>query len=163
MMISWYAIYTKPGCEARVSSRLYGSGFRVLNPLLKERKLYRRKLREVVSPLFPCYIFAELDLQAHYRLVKYTRGVRQIVGNEAAPQPVPGQIIDSILSRMENGLISVRREEFSPGECVSIKGGAFEGFEALFEREMGSSERVSILLKALNARITLDRALLARL
>ncbi len=135
----------------------------MLNPLLRERKLYRRKLRYVVSPLFPCYIFAELDLPAHYRLIKYTRGVRQIVGNEAAPQPVPGQIIDSILGRMENGVVALKREAFSPGESVSIKGGAFEGFEALFEREMGSSERVSILLKALNVRVILDRALLARI
>ncbi|MBE7414078.1 MAG: hypothetical protein HS130_02135 [Deltaproteobacteria bacterium] len=162
-MMNWYAIYTKSGCEERVSSRLNGAGFSVLNPLLKERRLYRRKLQEVVSPLFPCYIFAELNMPAHYRLIRYTRGVRQIVGNEAAPLPVPDAVIGSILGRMENGLVAVRRDEFSPGESVAIKGGAFEGFEALFEREMSGSEKVSILLKALNARIILDRALLARL
>lgn len=161
-MTDWYAIYTKPGWEGRVASRLRGSGFRMLNPLLKERRLYRRKLQEVVSPLFPCYIFAEIDLPAHYRLIRYTRGVRRIVGTEYAPAPVPGAIIDSIAGRMEDGVVVLRREEFSPGEDVLIKGGAFEGFEALFEREMNGSERVSILLKALNARIILDRALLAR-
>lgn len=161
-MQNWYAIYTKPRAERAVADKLSECGFSVLSPLLKERKLYRRKLQEVVTPLFPCYIFANLDIDRNYRLVKYTRGVRSIVGTAYAPAIVPDAMISSMLGRMENGIITLRAPEFHPGDEVFIRAGAFEGFEALFERELNGTERVSILLKALNARITLDRALLSR-
>lgn len=161
-MTNWYAIYTKSGCEGRIAARLGGSGFKVLSPMFRTRRLYRRKLQDVVSPLFPCYIFAELEMPSHYRLIKYTRGVRQIVGTEHAPTAVPDTIIDSIMSRMDNGIITLNEQAFSPGESVIIKGGPFEGFEAIFERDLSGSERVGILLKALNARIILDRAFLAK-
>lgn len=160
-MQNWYAIYTKPKAERAVAEKFSDCGFTVLSPLLKERKIYRRQLKDVVSPLFPCYIFVNVDIMRNYRLVKYTRGVRSIVGTAYAPSIVPEQIIKSMLDRMEGGLITAR-QEFHPGEEVIIRAGAFEGFEALFDRELHGSERVSILLKALNAKVTLDRALLAR-
>lgn len=162
-MQNWYAIYTKPKSELAVAGKLSDCGFTVLSPLLKERKVYRRKLQEMITPLFPCYIFANLDISRTYRLVKYTRGVKSIVGTAYAPAIVPDAIISSILDRMEDGIITVKTPEFRSGDEVIIRAGAFEGFEALFERELNGTERVSILLKALNARITLDRGLLSRL
>lgn len=162
-MLNWYAIYTKPRYERVVAEKLSNCGFNILNPLMKEKKVYRRKLQEVITPLFPCYIFVNLDIIRYSRLVKYTRGVKSIVGTAYTPAIVPDAIINSMLDRMENGIITtVRIPEYHSGDEVIIRAGAFEGFEALFERELNGTERVSILLKALNARITLDRALLSR-
>jgi len=160
-MQNWYAIYTKPRAERTVAEKFADCGFTVLSPLLKERRIYRRQLKDVVSPLFPCYIFVNVDIERNWRLVKYTRGVRSIVGTAYAPSVVPEPIIKSMLDRMAGGLITAR-QQFVPGEEVIIRAGAFEGFEALFDRELSGSDRVSILLKALNAKVTLDRALLAR-
>lgn len=159
-MLKWYLIYTKPKSEDTVTTRLEGCGFEVFNPKLRERKVVRRKLTDVVSPFFPCYIFVRFRIPESHRLIKYTRGVRKIVGSENLPTPVHQDIIDSIKRRMEDGLVKVSPKKFSPGDSVHIKGGPFEGLEAVFIREMHGLERVSLLLKAINARVVVDSAFL---
>ncbi|MCK5237680.1 MAG: hypothetical protein KAR06_11950 [Deltaproteobacteria bacterium] len=159
-MLNWYLIYTKPKYEDIVSARLSGSDFEVFNPKLKERKSIRRKVVEVISPLFPCYIFVKTDLTANYRLLKYTRGIRRIVGTESLPAPVHQNIIDTIRASMEDGIVTVKPHRFLSGEEVEIKAGPFEGLEAIFICEMKGMERVSILLKEIDARVVIDGALL---
>lgn len=160
-MMEWFLAYTKPKHEDSVEYRLKGAGFEVLNPKLRERKLYRRKITDVQSPLFPCYVFIRFDRLNDYHLIKYTRGIKWVLCNENGPASIKNEIIDSIQARLENGSITIKNG-FEPGEKVVIKGGPFEGFNAVFEKEMKGSERVSILLKAINVRVVVDSSLLAR-
>ena len=157
----WYLVYTKPRAEDGVERKLADAGFEVLNPKLKERKLVRRRLKDAVTPLFPCYVFVRFDIYKNFRLVKYTRGVNKLVGSESAPTPVSDEIVSSIMKRVEGGFVSIR-ESFEAGESVSIKAGPFEGLDAVFEQEVKDTERVSILLKAVNARVVVDKAFLKK-
>ena len=161
-MPNWYLVYTKPSKEDFVADKFIERGFDVVNPKIRERKYIRRKLREVISPLFPCYIFVRFDVPKDYHLVKYTRGVRRIVGVEGMPSVVPEWIIETVIEKTKNGPITVKPNSLKPGEKVLIKGGPFEGLDAVFEKELKGQERVCILLNAINARIVIDRALLAR-
>ena len=161
-MINWFLIYTKPGCEDSVSSKFVENGFEVLNPKIEERRYIRRKLQDVVSPLFPCYMFVQFETPKHYRLIKYTRGVKSIVGAGDIPSVVSERIIDQIRARMEGGVIHIQPDRFTPGEEVSIKAGPFEGLDAVFEKELKGSERVSILLRTVNARVVVDASILKR-
>jgi len=157
-MQSWYLIYTKPKCEDNVEVLLTGAGFEVLNPKIQERKFTRRKAAEVISPLFPCYVFARFDKIRDYHLVRYTRGIKWVLRNENGPAEVQDSVVDSIYSRLENGVVLVRNT-FMPGQEVLVKGGPFEGFGAIFEREMSGMERVSILIKTINVRLVIDRCM----
>lgn len=161
-MLNWFLVYTKPHNEDSVAGRLCNAGFEVLNPKLKERKYYRRKLVEMTSPLFPCYIFVKFDRLKDYHLMKYTRGVRFVLKDENGPAAIKDEIISSIVNRMENGVITIKAGRFKPGDAVIVKGGHLEGFEAVFEKEMKGIERVSILLKAINIRVIVDGALLEK-
>lgn len=161
-MLNWFLIYTKPRCEDSVSGRFVENGFEVLNPKIEERRHIRRKLQDVVSSLFPCYIFVRFDNPNDYRLIKYTRGVKSVVGPENIPSAVPEDIIGKIRERMDGGLIRIQPGSFICGEDVSIQAGPFEGLEAVFEKELKGSERVSILLKAVNARVVVDASILKR-
>ena len=160
-MMRWYLIYTKPRNEDDVTRKFADRGFEIVNPKLKERKVLRRKLQEVVSPLFPCYIFVKFDNPKDYNLIKYTRGVRKVLGTENAPTVVSEEIIASINNRMEEGVVTIR-PRFQPGEEILIKAGPFEGMDAIFERELKGIERVSILLKTINVRLVIDGAVLAK-
>ena len=62
---------------------------------------------------------------------------------------------------MRDGIITIK-PKFKPGEEVLIKGGPFQGLNAVFEKELKGIERVSILLKTINARLVVDSALLAK-
>jgi len=161
-MLNWFLIYTKPRHEDSVSGKFVENGFEVLNPKIEERRYIRRKLQDVVSPLFPCYIFVRFDNPNDYRLIKYTRGVKSVVGPEHIPSAVPEDIIGQIKERMEGGVIHMRPGSFAAGEDVSIQAGPFEGLEAVFEKQLKGSERVSILLKAVNARVVVDASILKR-
>ncbi|MEE9542447.1 MAG: transcription termination/antitermination NusG family protein [Thermodesulfobacteriota bacterium] len=161
-MQNWYLIYTKPKSEEMVATKFLDSGFEVLNPKIRERKHVRGRFQERTSSLFPSYIFVRLDIFKHYRLVKYTRGVRKIVGTENVPTVVPAQIVHAILARMADGFINITAPEFAEGEPVNIDGGHLDGFEAIFEEPVKNSERVIVLLKTINARVVIDGALLKR-
>ena len=155
-MQNWHLIYTKPKNEDFVEHRLQSAGFEVLNAKLKQRRYLRRRLQDAVSPLFPCYLFARFDTLNDYRLIKYTRGIKNIVGAEWLPTVVPDEIINSIWEREEQGVITVMPPSFERGEEVLIKDGPFQDFEAVFQREIKGIERVCILLKAINARLIVD-------
>ncbi len=161
-MENWHLIYTKPKSEDSVSNKLAGCGFEIFNPKIKERRCIRRKVREVVSSLFPCYIFVKFDIPRSYRLIKYTRGIKRIVGTERVPTPVHNDIIESVRRRMEDGVVSMTPCTFTPGDRVEIKAGQFEGLNAVFGRELKGSERVSVLLQAINARVVVDGAVLQK-
>ncbi len=161
-MLNWHLVYTKPRNEDVVSYRFNDAAMEVFNPKIRERRVIRRKLQTIITPLFPCYIFVKFDMEENYRLVKYTRGVRRIVGCGNAPQAVPEDIISSIKERMEEGVINLSPVEFKAGEDVVVKDGPFRGLQAIFEREMKETERVSILLKEINARVVVDRAFLVK-
>lgn len=161
-MVNWYLVYTKPKNEDIVSQKFVEAGFQVLNPKLKERKVYRRKLQDIISPLFPCYIFVRFNGSNDYRLIKYTRGVKSIVGTVSEPSIVPDEIIESISARIKDSVVTLKPEELVKGEEVIISSGPLEGLSAIFERELKGTERVSILLMAINAKVSVDRALIQK-
>lgn len=159
-MENWFLTYTKPKCEDMVATRLSGAGFAVLNPKVRERKFSRGKVMEAVSPLFPSYVFVRFEKFRDYHLIRYTRGIKWVLAGEDGPAEISEGIIESITSRIEDGFVSIR-PTFTPGQNVLVKGGPFEGFAAVFEREMSGMERVSVLLKAINVRLVIDRSMIA--
>jgi transcriptional antiterminator RfaH len=159
-MENWYLIYTKPKCEDMVEGKLSGAGFTVLNPKVRERKFSRGKITDAVSPLFPSYVFAKFEKYRDYHLIRYTRGIKWVLSNEEGPAEIPDRIVDSIVERIEDGFVKIR-SSFTQGQNVIIKGGPFEGFTAVFEKEMSGMERVCLLLKAINVRLVIDRSMVA--
>ena len=84
--------------------------------------------------MFPCYLFARLDLQRDYFEVKYLAGVSGLVSAGSDPIVVPAAIINEIRSRGINDVVEIREEPFDKGQQVRVVEGAFRGFEAIFDR-----------------------------
>jgi transcription antitermination factor NusG len=136
----------------------------VLNPKLKRKRYIRGRLAEVIETLFPSYVFIKINLMAHYRMVKYTRGVRRFVGdNSGNPMVVDEDIINLIKKRTHGGVLTLDQTQFREGDEVLIKDGPFTGFKGIFKKEINAGERVMILLKTLayQANIEIDRNFLA--
>ncbi len=148
----WYALSTKPRHEHQAASSLETLGVQTLCPRLMRRKIVRRKWRDVLSPLFPGYIFARFDPNASFRAVSYARGVRKIVSFGNTPVIVDEDIITGIKARMVEGYVMVTPTSLSPGQTVRIQSGPLEGQEAIFEREMSDHQRVVLMLNAIAAR-----------
>lgn len=162
--MNWYAIHTKPGREESVAARLRGAGIELYSPRLQARRYLRGRCRDVVEPLFPCYLFARFDPDSCLWMITYTRGVRKVVGSAGAPWPVSPEIIDLIRSQESGGLIPARYDEFREGDLVEITHGPLAGLAGVFSRPLKGNERVLLLLHAMKyeAKVVVHRASLTR-
>lgn len=148
----WYAIHTHPKEEDRATNNLNAWKVETFNPKIRERRLnpftgapiYEKK------PLFPRYIFARFEASTLLSKIVFTRGVRQVVGFGNGPVPVEDEIINFIKDRMdEDGLIHLG-EELKRGDLVTVQDGLLGELSGILEREIKGTDRVKILLNAIN-------------
>ncbi|MEN6559721.1 MAG: transcription termination/antitermination NusG family protein [Acidobacteriota bacterium] len=139
-MERWYVINTRPKKEGQVERLFIEGGFTIYCPK------YVREKR--VVPFFPGYAFLRFEFPRQYQMVKYTRGVKRVVGNDDGPVPIPGEIVEGIRGRERDGLIVFERygEEPAVGDEIEVVEGPLKGLKGIFRKEAGDSERVMILL-----------------
>ena len=139
-MPAWFVLNTKPKKEAQVERLFREGGFTVYCPK------YLREKR--ISPFFPGYAFLYFDFPGQYQTVKYTRGVKRIVGGDDGPTPVPEEVVSGIRAREKDGLIDFERygEEPAVGDEIEVVEGPLKGLRGIFKKEIGDHERVMILL-----------------
>ncbi len=154
-MKKWYVVYTKPKAEDATAPLLGNAGVEVLNPKIKIKKYIRKKYVCSIEQLFPCYLFASFDAVSESHMIRYTRGVKYIIGKEN-PLPVFPEIIEAIRERMDGDIVKPQPANFEKGERVLIKEGPFKDFYGVFEREMPGKERSMILLEALHCAVDIE-------
>lgn len=161
--MQWYAVYTKPKREGDVAYSLENAGLEVFNPMLKQKKYLQGAYRDIIGPLFPCYIFVRFEPTTASHMIKYTRGVRRIVGGDS-PWPVSDEIIDLIRSHEEDGIITIKPPELRQGDKVTIKDGPLQGLTGIFEKDINGQERIVLLLTAIEyqARVIIEKAFLTK-
>ena len=139
-MKNWFVLNTKPKKEFQVEKMFIEGGFKVYNPVYS----YENKIKV----FFPGYEFIYFDFPAQYRMVKYTRGVKRVIGNEEGPIPMEKEIIEQIKAREVNGYIELLKYGVEPevGDEIEVVEGPMKGLRGVFKRELSENERVLILL-----------------
>ena len=139
-MKNWFVLNTKPKKEHQVERLFTEGGIEIYNPK------YLHETR--VKPFFPGYQFIHFDFPLQYQLVRYTRGVKRVVGNREGPIPVPEEIILGIKAREEDGLIELFKygEEPELGDEIEVVEGPLKGLKGVFKRDLPEKDRVLILL-----------------
>jgi transcriptional antiterminator RfaH len=159
----WYAVRTHPKQEDRAEFNLRAWQVETFNPKLRERRYneFSGKPSDRVKAMFPNYIFARFDAERLLGKVWYTRGVQSVLGFGDGPAPVAGELIDLIKSKVgDDGCVNLV-EELQPGDEVMVKSGPMKNLLGVFERGVKSTDRVIILLTAVNsqARVMVERHL----
>ncbi len=155
-MKRWYALYTKPKMEHQVSTLLDKKGIHTYLPLMEV--LDKKGHTWVRQPFFPCYLFAQADLDVVGRgALAWTPGLRRLVGFGGEPAVVGDDIIAVLQKRLEakrgRRLLD---ERFRPGERVVIKTEPFQGLEAVFAEALSASGRVRVLLNYLGRQMSCE-------
>jgi transcriptional antiterminator RfaH len=148
----WYCLKTRAHKEASVESQLRGRlGLETYFPKLKCRRPVAGALRWVVRPLFPTYMFARFDLEAHQRNITFARDVHRIVAFGDKPAPVADSLIEELREYAveKGGDVFQAQYRFKPGDEVIVEAGVFKKWRGLFERELPDGLRVAILLNLL--------------
>src|ERR1700694_788841 len=100
----WYLIRTKSGKEQYVHRELSRRLPETFMPMLESRS--RRKNVSLV-PLFPQYLFARLELAAHYFEIRYMPGVVGFISTGGELLAVAQTIVDNIRSRCRDGVVQI--------------------------------------------------------
>lgn len=154
-MKSWFVVHTQPSREMVAQQHLSEQGFDVYLPRFKKNRRHARKVEEVLSPLFPRYLFIGMDVETtRWRCINGTRGVSYLLMCDGRPAIVPAQVICQLKSQENpDGLVPLRSVNlFVKGDKVRILDGAFKdqicSFEALDDRQ-----RIQLLLNFLGREI----------
>lgn len=152
-MINWYAVQAKSHNEARVLCHLTRSTIPAFLPLIEVIRRYRYRRVVRLEPLFPSYLFVQLESMEHsprdWDAVRWAPGVKSILGPDGEPVPVPDPVIDAIKIRMgELGFVRPGLR-FGPNARVLVRHGPLAGLEAVFEQPLSGSGRVSVLMHLL--------------
>lgn len=149
-MLAWYLVRTKSGKEMGLRDRFEASLPEVFLPLIRTTVRRWNRPAKMLSPLFPCYLFARFDSGSDYRFVKYASGVRDLVRAGAEPQIVPEEVVAELQRRCAGGPVEIPPAPFQSGERVRVVTGPLRGCEAIFERYLSGAERVALFLSSLD-------------
>lgn len=160
-MKRWYVIHTLPKSEEKALQHLQQQGYKAFLPRFHKTRRHARKLEVVIAPLFPRYMFVQLDLEADRWLpINSTRGVSYLVRQNNCPIAVPEGVIDALMVRADvQEIVPLSSLElFKEGSTLEILEGAFAGHTATFEK-MSDSDRVQLLLSVLGREVKISVSL----
>jgi len=148
---SWYLIYTKPQQEDVALRNLEQQDYSVYLPRITEKKRVRGMQQEVTGPMFPRYLFIELNQEFdNWSPIRSTRGVSGLVRFGLQPARVPGDFIRGLQDGAERlSELMLQAARFNLGDKVIMMDGPFKGYEAVFQAQKGT-ERAIVLLEIAN-------------
>ncbi|HEY3176028.1 MAG TPA: transcription termination/antitermination NusG family protein [Candidatus Polarisedimenticolia bacterium] len=153
---NWYVVNTKPRKEEFARRLLEQGGFTVLVPRVLEWSRSRGRMKERVSILFPGYIFVRMSAGRDHASVRWTPGVKRVIGAHDGPAPVDDALVSELASRMGDRGYIVQRPGLAAGDRIEVRGGPFAGLMGLVEGPSSAAERVRVLLTVFSRRTTVE-------
>ena len=125
----WFAIYTNPRAEKKVSDQLNRQGIEHYLPLQKRLKQWSDRKKWVEEPLFRSYLFVHVS-ELEYLKVLQTYGVVRFITFERKAVPVPEDQI-ALIRRLllEEVDLEVVEQDFEPGDLVEVNAGPMMGMK----------------------------------
>jgi transcriptional antiterminator RfaH len=151
----WYVVQTQINAEAKAARNLVRQGFEIYLPTYQKRRSHARKVEKVAAPLFPRYLFVQINLAAQrWRSIQSTFGVSYLVLNGTDPARMAQEVVESLKAREDDsGYIKLdRRPKFAVGQRVRVLAGVFAENFGLFDG-MADRDRIAILLDLLGRKV----------
>ena len=106
----WYVVQTQANAENKALAHLTRQGFATYLPRYLKRRRHARRVDVVAAPLFPRYLFVEIDMAVQrWRSIYSTVGVSRLVCNGEFPTSVPERVVDLLKKREDaSGFIRLR-------------------------------------------------------
>ena len=163
MACFWYCTRTKPKHDHIAAANLRRNlGLEVFSPRLRlEQTTIRGVIKQVIEPVFPGYLFVRCDIDENLNQIRHTAGVSGMVSFGGRIPQVPAEVLEDLRNSFGVEEILNLQKEPSPGDGVTLSGGAFGGMQAVVLRSMPARRRVQVLLEILGrpTPIEVDRRL----
>lgn len=123
---SWFALQVRPNREKAVAMMLRQKGYEEFLPVYKECRRWSDRIKEMLLPLFPCYLFCHFDRSAGVPVIT-TPGVIRIVGNGRTPIAINDEEIQNLQALVESGLYAEPWPFLRAGTSVVLEAGPLCG------------------------------------
>jgi transcription antitermination factor NusG len=149
VLSEWIVVKVKSRRERYAARNVTRQGHECFVPYI------RHEGRSREEPLFPGFIFVR-GPQWYY--LKSTYGVLSPIMQGAEPARMPiAQMKELLKMTDKEGVITIEREKFVPGQEVTFKTGAWQGHWGVYIRAV-SKDRVRVLLSLLGGKHELEFA-----
>jgi len=153
----WYALQTRPKHEKMVSTLLGGKGYEQFLPLYQSWHRSAGRLRSVLLPLFPGYVFCRFD-QLRRLPILVTPGVFSIVSRGRTPEPIPEEEIAAIHTSCSSNLQVKPWPYLEQGDLVQVEFGPLQGVQGIFLSEKSGGRLVlSVDMLRRSVAVEMDR------
>ncbi|MGN6387804.1 MAG: transcription termination/antitermination protein NusG [Verrucomicrobiota bacterium] len=132
--LAWYVAHTRPRCEKKLAEYCRREGLHVTLPLYKSVKKYEGKTAVFEKPLFPNYLF--LQLQEHEKKKVYQNDYLSSLLNVPDQQTFQAQL-EAILAALDSEYEMCAMPQITEGKRVRIRNGALCGLEGFVEDRQG--------------------------
>jgi transcription antitermination factor NusG len=149
----WFALYTKPRFEKKVTERLEKMGIAVYCPMVTQLKQWSDRKKKVTVPLLPSYVFVQLDHQ--FRDTVFTvDGIVRYVYWLGQPAVIRDEEIQDLKDFLKNKIVtSFTVSSIQVGQNYTITSGPFQGIAGVVSRV--DKNYLEIILKELGFKIQL--------
>jgi transcriptional antiterminator RfaH len=161
---AWYCAKTKPKHDHIASANLRKNlGLEVFSPRLRsEQTTIRGVIKNITEPVFPGYVFVRCAMEEHLDQIRHTSGISGVVNFGGRIPTVPADVIEDLRTCFGAEEVLDLQKDPSPGDGVTLAGGAFLGMQAIVLRSWPARRRVQVLLEILGrpTPLEVDRSLL---
>jgi len=154
----WYALHVRSHCEKVVQAALQARGYAEYLPLYRKLSRWSDRMRQLVVPLFPGYVFCRFDIN-HRLPVLTIPGVAHIVGNGTRAEPIEDEELHGIKRMVASGFPITASPLIRAGQIVVVERGPLSGLEGLLLRIKGRDKlTVSLTLLQRSVAVEIDRS-----
>jgi transcriptional antiterminator RfaH len=149
-MLNWYVFQSKTRKEQFLCEQLHMREVETFFPCIRVNPV--KSSNQKLQPYFPGYVFGRVDLEAMGRsALNWLPGLIRIVNFGGDPVSVQDYLIHVIRQHVDtiNRSAGEAARAFRPGDVVTIQGGPFAGYEAIFNAHLPGRDRAEVLLKML--------------
>ena len=154
-MTEWIVAHCHTNAEIKAEAHLKRQGFEVYSPKIKTTSRHARRIKMVVRPLFPRYLFIRFDENStHWRPICSTVGVSYLLTAGERPLVAPAYVIDQLRMREDrNGLFTnAGIKPFKKGDPIKFTSGPLAEYSGVFE-QLNDNQRVAVLLDILGRKV----------
>jgi transcription antitermination factor NusG len=140
----WYAVYTKPRWEKKVSRLMDEQGIVNYCPVNKVTRQWSDRKKVVLEPVFKGYVFVKINPEEKWE-VKKVNGVLNYVYWLGKPAPIPEHEIMTIRKFLnEFSDVEVTELSLTVNSTVRIKTGVLMNYQGVLVELIGNKARVKI-------------------
>lgn len=125
---NWYALYTAPRAEKKVSERFTDAEIEHYLPLHTVKRKWSDRIKEVIVPVVHGYIFVHITPE-EFRKVLNIFGAISFVREFGRPVVIPQVQMDKLrfMCDFSDEPVEFSQEELTPGQAITISRGPLQG------------------------------------